>query len=142
MGILAPQLLARVIFGRRWSMQLNRVRVSEQADNALRSLKARTGLTPNLLCRIGFCLSLREPIPPDLNDYDQNGREFNRYTLTGQYDSYFLALLKQYCYKHNRQDQIEEQFVANLNRGVLLLFQRVKGITDIPRLINDINKKA
>ncbi len=120
-------------------MQLNRIRVCEQADNRLRQLKARTGLTPNLLCRIGFCLSLREPTVPNPEDYDENSpREFNRYTLTGQWNSFFVALLKERC----RQDGIpladlETQFVAHINRGVLLLFQRVKDLGDLSRLVEE-----
>ncbi len=117
-------------------MQLNRIRVSEQADNALRHLKARTGLTPNLLCRIGFCLSLRDPALADPALYDENGREFNRYTLTGQWDPLFVALLNE----RRRTDRTsledsEKQFVAHINRGVLVLLRRVKNIGDLCNLV-------
>ena len=124
-------------------MQLNRIRICEQADNHLRQLKARTGLTPNLLCRIGFCLSLREPTIPNPEDYDKNSpREFNRYTLTGQWDRFFVALLKERC----RQDgipleEMETQFVAHINRGVFLLFQRVKDLGDLSRLVEEVNTR-
>lgn len=47
------------------TMPLNRIYVGEEIDLRLRNLKARTGLTPNLLCRLGFCLSLAEPGVPD-----------------------------------------------------------------------------
>ena len=123
-------------------MQLNRITVCEQADTYLRSLKAKTGLTPNLLCRMGFCLSLRMPEVPNPLDYDENSpRELNRYTLTGQWDNLFVALLKE----RMRQDglsleQIEDQFRAHLNRGVIVLFQRVKNQGDIPRLSVEINQ--
>ena len=60
-------------------MQLNRIRVSEDVDQKLRQLKAKTGLTPNLICRIGFCLSLKEPLISDPTAYDEkSSREFNR----------------------------------------------------------------
>lgn len=122
-------------------MQLNRIRVCMQADQALRHLKARTGLTPNLLCRLGYCLSLQDPIIPNKNDYPEiSQREFNRYTLTGQWDDFFLALLKQRL----SNDEIpliemESQFVTHINRGVILLFQRVKNIHDISRLAGERN---
>ena len=46
-------------------MVFNRIYVGEEVDQRLRLLKTRTGLTPNLLCRLGFCLSLTEPTVPD-----------------------------------------------------------------------------
>ncbi len=122
-------------------MQLNRIRVSEEVDQRLRSLKAKTGLTPNLLCRIGFCLSLREPTIPKIEDYPEGtAREFNRYTLTGQWDSLFIGLLKERCYQDNLPipESLEDQFLAHLNRGVLLLFQRVKHLGDINRLVEEV----
>ena len=45
-------------------MAPNRIYVGEGVDLRLRNLKARTGLTPNLLCRPGFCLSLAERASP------------------------------------------------------------------------------
>ncbi len=60
----------------------NRIYISDEVDLRLKNLKARTGLTPNLLCRLGFCLYLSEPGIPDLKLYgDGHAREFNRYTL-------------------------------------------------------------
>jgi DNA sulfur modification protein DndE len=35
-------------------MALNRIYVNEEVDQRLRTMKARTRLTPNLLCRLGF----------------------------------------------------------------------------------------
>lgn len=122
-------------------MQLNRIRVSEEVDQRLRSLKAKTGLTPNLLCRVGLCLSLREPTIPNPDDYkESSAREFNRYTLTGQWDGLFIALLKERCHQDGLPlpDCLEDQFLAHLNRGVLLLFQRVKHLGDIPRLVEEV----
>jgi DNA sulfur modification protein DndE len=121
-------------------MQMNRIRVSDEVDQRLRSLKGKTGLTPNLLCRIGFCLSLNEPSIPNPKDYDEGtAREFNRYTLTGQWDNLFLALLKERCFLDGLPlpDCLEEQFRAHLNRGVLLLFQRVKHLGDLYRLVEE-----
>lgn len=46
-------------------MKLTRLQVCLEVDQRLIHLKARTGLTPNLLCRIGFCLSLNDPSVPD-----------------------------------------------------------------------------
>ncbi len=120
-------------------MKLTRLRFCEEADQRLRVLKGRTTITPNLLCRIGFCLSLAEPTTLDPGDYPEDSqREINRYTLTGQYDGMFLALLRERCVKDGlpiNGDLFEAQFRAHMNRGVLLLFQRVKSLPDLCRLL-------
>lgn len=123
-------------------MNLTRLRVSEDADRALISLKARTGLTPNLLCRIGFCLSLNMPTIPKLDDYGQDSnRELNRYTLTGEWDTFFIALLKERCAKDHLdlENDLESQFKAHINRGVIELQRRVKHLSDINRIIQENN---
>ena len=77
------------------NMDLQRVPFTAQADNRLRMMKARTGITPNILCRIGFALSLEEPGQPTVPAPGEDlGREINRYTLLGPYDGAFIALLK------------------------------------------------
>lgn len=121
-------------------MELNRIRVSQKADNYLRQMKGKTGLTPNLLCRLGFCLSLRDPSVPNPEAYEQAAaREFNRFTLLGQWDKFFVALLKERCRQDGitQPEEIEEQFKAHINRGILLLFQRMKDISDLSRLVDE-----
>ncbi len=38
-------------------LRLKRLTFSKEADNFLRLMKSRTGMTVNLLCRIAFCIS-------------------------------------------------------------------------------------
>ena len=118
-------------------MNLNRLRVCEEADLRLRILKARTGLTPNLLCRLGFCLSLNNPTPADPADYPEDGpREINRYTLTGPWDRLFVAMLKERCYRDGfGEEDLDDQFRAHVNRGVLTLYKQVRDLSDLSRLI-------
>lgn len=121
-------------------MKLTRLKVCKEADQRLVQLKARTGLTPNLLCRIGFCLSLNDPATPDAASYPQDSeRELNRYTLTGEWDALFVALLRERC-AHDGLDldtALDDQFRAHVNRGVLLLFHRVKHLGDLDRLMGE-----
>ncbi len=117
-------------------MKLTKLRLSKEASNRLRFVAGRTGLTPNLLCRIGFCLSLAEPSLPNPDEYLGEDREFNRYTLLGEYDTLFIALLKERC----RRDGIDfsllsEYFRAHLNRGIMLLQACVRSIGDIAVLL-------
>ena len=126
-------------------MAFNRIYVGEEVDWRLRNLKARTGLTPNLLCRLGFCLSLAEPGIPDPQLYaDGQAREFNRYTLTGQWDQFFFALLRERLVQDelNPEVHLEEQFKAHLSRGVLLLYQRLKRLEDLATLVAEAQQRA
>lgn len=117
-------------------MKLSKIRLTKDASNRLRFLAGRTGLTPNLLCRIGFCLSLEEPKSPNPSEFAEEEREFNRYTLLGEYDALFVALLRERLHRDDLgADNIEEHFRAHLNRGIVLLQQRVRNIADLASLV-------
>ncbi|MCG8353505.1 MAG: DNA sulfur modification protein DndE [Chloroflexales bacterium] len=119
-------------------MNLTRIRFCDEVDQRLRHLKGRTGLSANLLCRIGFSLSLTEPTIPDPALYpEDSSREIERGTLTGRYDPLFVALLRQRCLSDGlptHGEVFEAQFRAHMNRGVLLLYQQVKSLPDLCKL--------
>ncbi len=118
------------------SLNIRRVRFSNEADSRLSILKARTGITPNILCRIGFCLSLEEPSIPNPEQYPEGRREINRYTLVGEFDEAFAALLRQRMVEDNMDlNLINDQFSAHMNRGVLLLFSRVKSLVELGEIL-------
>jgi DNA sulfur modification protein DndE len=113
-------------------VQLNKVKLGKDASDRLKHLKARTGIAPNVLSRIGFCLSLSEPAIPNPATYPEDDREFNRYTLLGEWDDLYVALIRQRLAKDGlSEDQLEEQFRAHINRGVIALFGLVKGPADL-----------
>ena len=114
-------------------LTLQRIPFSVEADKRLRLLKGRTRITPNILCRMGFCLSLEEPgIPPLLPEDYQQGREINRYTLLGKDDLIYVSLLLVRLQSDNiSSSQVNEMFLAHINRGVELLSARVKSIGDL-----------
>ena len=119
-------------------MKLNRINVSADSRNKLSILKGRTGLLPNVLCRLGLALSLMEPGIPKPEDYPTDGSEFNRYTLMGEWDPLIVALLKERCVADGLpldNDSLVKQFRAHLNRGVELLYARVRGVSDLVELL-------
>ena len=114
-------------------LTLQRIPFTVEADNRLRMLKARTGITPNILCRIGFCLSLEEPSVPAIlpDDYTQ-GREINRYTLLGKEDVIYVSLLAVRLHKDKLPSaEINNMFLAHIHRGVETLAARIKSIGDL-----------
>jgi len=124
-------------------MSFNRIRISKPATVRLSMLKGRTGLTPNILCRIGLCLSLSDPSIPDPQRFDEEGQEFNRYTLPGEWAGFFMALLKERLL-HDRLDLEKDplpQFRAHLNRGAIALFDKVKDLSDLAELLPTASEK-
>jgi DNA sulfur modification protein DndE len=116
-------------------VRLNKLKLCKDASDRLKHLKARTGLAPNILSRIGYCLSLSDPVIPNPATCPEDDREFNRYTLLGKWDDLFVALLRERLAKDGLGDgELEEQFRAHVNRGVIALFGLVKGVPDLVEL--------
>ena len=113
------------------------LRISEKATFRLNQLKGRTGLTPNILCRIAICYSLNDPSVPNPAEYDERGQELNRYTLTGEWDTFFIALVKERCIydKLDPEKDLYDQLRAHLNRGVFGIFPQIKGLGDFQILL-------
>lgn len=110
---------------------LSEMHFSDEASRRLSQMKGRTGLTPNVLARMGFCLSLEDPEPIDAPDFDGPPGHINIkwHVLVGSYETLFVALLKERC----KQDAIPQQelvahFKAHMNRGALLLAKQLKSL--------------
>jgi len=115
-------------------LQVKRVRYSKQADTWLRVLKSRTGITPNLLCRIGFCLSIDEPGIPSNEAYpEDSNREISRPTLLGEHETVFASLLRQRMAEDGILGQValDDQFRAHMHRGIAILAGRMKTLGEL-----------
>ena len=124
-------------------MKAKRFKLSTAATERLRFVKGRTGFkTDNIIPRIGFGLSLAEKNPPNPKDYDQDGKEFNRYTLLGEWDDIYVALLRENL-KNHKIDIIDEfdYFRAHLNRGVIIASRLIKSLPDIAKLVEIAQRK-
>lgn len=115
----------------------NRLRLSSDLTYRLRNLKGRTGLTPNLLCRVGFCLSLREPRIPDPDRYDEDGQELNRTTLVGEWDGLVESLLRSRLVADGLDVERDfySQLRAHMNRGAEMACDRIKNLPDVLALV-------
>lgn len=119
------------------------IKVFLSADNTqkVRTLKGRTGLTPNILCRFALSLSLRDPGIPDPTAFPNDGMEFNRYTLFGPHEVILLALLRQRCLQDDLDPDLDlpDQLHAHINRGVGVLYPRLRSISDLGRMVEDVH---
>ena len=103
----------------------------------MKVMKSRTGITPNLLCRLAVCLSLNEMGIPSVGKYPEDSdREINRYTLLGEFDAVFVALLRQRFVDDDAGADVslDDYFRAHLHRGIVLLATRLKSLSDLGAL--------
>lgn len=120
-----------------FELTLQRIHFDTDADKRLRTLKSKTALSANIICRLGFCLSLEEVGQPQkLPIGFKQSREINRYTLLGKHDHIYVALLKTRLSKDKIPlEQIDSAFLDHLHRGLELLSARIKTVGDIGHLL-------
>ena len=107
----------------------NRVHISKRATDQLKVIKGRTGVTPNILCRMALILSLEENHKADADTTDLNGSEFNLSTLFGEAGPLYEAIMK---LSHDDLSPKEAQLAlaAHIDNGVDKL-KRAKSVKDL-----------
>lgn len=115
-------------------MRYSKLRISEEATSRLRSIRQRTGVTPNLLCRAAVLLSLEEGPATSLAP-DERGQEFNAYTLTGDLTGIIGSLIRFVEQEESPKTLDDETMVkllcAHIHRGVGTLAVRAKSASDL-----------
>ena len=116
-----------------------RIPFSSEATARLASLRSKIVIKENnILCRIGFCMSLEEsgiPLPPS----NSEGNPIDRYVLLGEHDKAYIALLiawmkKQKFEKYTAQE-FTDFFIAHMNRGAELVSSRIKCMADFSKIV-------
>jgi DNA sulfur modification protein DndE len=121
-------------------MHFSKLKISADATSKLRSLRQRTGITPNLLCRMAIMISLEEGPLGGAAIPDEDGSEFNAYTLTGEYGALFAALLRWVEEGAGGgtelpNDVLLDRMRGHIHRGVGTLAVRSKSPADLLRLV-------
>jgi DNA sulfur modification protein DndE len=83
-------------------------------------------------------LSFAETNEPELDADATDGSEFNRFTLMGEWDPLIVALLEERSAVNGfgkNNDALVKYFRAHLNRGVRILYGRVKRLEDLVDLL-------
>ncbi len=118
-----------------------RLKTTHATATLLKNLQNATGLTPNILARLGISLSLLDPRPPEPVKPDSNGLEFNRNTLTGEMDFVYKALIRQHANRAVPEDEyFPGLFNAHLERGIKLLDSEYKHAGNYNKLLNHLIK--
>lgn len=105
---------------------VDEVRISARGKDILLKLKRKTGLKHwNELCRIAFCLSLKQASEPSRPKAGEAGIRMDWKTFAGAHSDVFIALN---LLRSTHDDLIDddsyplsEQFRAHLERGITIL---------------------
>jgi len=118
----------------------NRFRISKSATDVLKTLKDRTGITPNILCRLALVLSLEEGASRGDKTPDLEGSEFNSPTLLGEHAQIYDCYIRQV---HGTLDARQYNLVvaSHVDNGLQLL-KRCKTLLDLSQLVAPIAIKA
>jgi DNA sulfur modification protein DndE len=113
----------------------NKLKISKEASAQVELLSKRLNLRRNIVCRlaIGRSLAEKESVR-SIRPKDGAGFEFHRYTLTGEYDNLYKALLRQHeGEKMDDKDYFSTYLRNHIERGIQLLYveyQRVNSPLD------------
>ena len=93
-------------------------------------LSKKLGIRRNIVCRLAVGRSFAElNSVKDFKPKDSSGFEFNRYTLTGESDDIFKALIIQHERRKLTDDQYFLKFLRNhIERGIELLYDEYKRV--------------
>ncbi|HEY0826850.1 MAG TPA: DNA sulfur modification protein DndE [Bacilli bacterium] len=112
------------------------LKTSRFTADRLNELQTVTKITPNILARIAVSLSISKEILEPAEVSERNGRDFNRDTLTGEYDYMYKALIAQHLGREiSDEEYFPELFNAHLERGVRILSNEYKYSRNIENFI-------
>lgn len=122
----------------------SKLKLSEKNSEKLDELSRKLGLRRNIVCRIAIGRSVARGSLDNitLDDFmDNKGYEFNRYTLTGEYDDYFKALIVQaQKSKLNDNEYFKLYLRKHIERGISIMhkeYQQVRSkYTYLTKLAN------
>ncbi|MGR9049735.1 DNA sulfur modification protein DndE [Halobacillus faecis] len=118
-----------------------RLKTSSKTADTLKSLQSTTKLTPNVLSRLAVSLSLKINEEPDTEVEDSSGIEFNRNTLTGEYDYVYKALITQYSQREISDEEFfPKLFNAHLERGITILENEYKHAGNAEKFYHNLMK--
>lgn len=120
-------------------MQINKFKISVFATGKVKLLAQRTGLTPNLICRMAMVNSFEAGPITGPTKKSEEGQEFNAYTLFGDYQPIFIDMLRFVESKAIVVDCDDSALLRKLSqhidRGVRYLYLRLKSPADVADLI-------
>ena len=119
-------------------MRFSRLRMSARSQNLLAIVKGKTGITPNVSGRFALCLSLKDPSPPNPDEYDEKGSEIHPSVLFGEYEDMYMALMVLRLRRDGLDPEIylNRMLRAHFNRGSIMLHARIRDLDDFYGMVS------
>lgn len=115
-----------------------KMNLSKDAEIILKGITNNFGLTPNIICRYAIVFSLKDDKPLTF-DYDSKGVEFQRYTLTGDFDILIRELIKSKESKYlNDDDYFGSYLKAHIENGLRIMENEVELVGSFDKLVYEM----
>ena len=120
-------------------LKFSAVTTSSRVQKNLGIMRIKTGLTPNISLRFGFCMSLKDPSIPNPDEYNQEGSKLEPAVLFGTHEPIYMALMLNRLKKDGLDPEIYLQKMtrAHMNRGATSLWPRINDLSDFYELVKD-----
>lgn len=104
-----------------------KLKTAERTQEIFEEIGRSTYLKPYTLVKHAIAWSLKDGGPIKKFNYDSNGLELNRQTITSELDVYFKVLMEQVESRHLTDEEYFPKYVkAHIDRGAILLESRMK----------------
>jgi DNA sulfur modification protein DndE len=97
----------------------NRIKLSQKATDKLRSMKAGTGLTPNILSRIAIMLAINDNNGLANVGIDElDGQELNQSVLFGEHILVYDVMINQFIHEHKLEMPVARVIASLVEIGI------------------------
>lgn len=105
-----------------------RLKTSRRTQKIFEELSSSSNLKPFALSKIAIAFSLKDKKSiADFQEKDTNGIEFQRSTITGEYDTIFKTLIEMNVGKHITEDEYCPYYLKlHMDRGAEILYSTYK----------------
>lgn len=97
----------------------SKLKLPQESSKKLDLMSANLHLRRNIICRIAIGMSLSEVTPPEIDNSDNSGTEFNQPTIMGTDESVLKALITQHFRRKIKENEFFSIYVrAEIIRGL------------------------
>lgn len=117
----------------------SKMKLPSESTQELDALSSSLRLRRNIICRMALGISLSDEEPPEIEELDSNGQEFNKPTILGTDEQVVYALVTQHFGQRIDPDEFFSTYVrAEIIRGLDILsseYRRINSPVSFMRML-------